>query len=250
MLHVDGDLTEDGRSLTAQTVDWTPALAPYYHVVHRRPDDGLETVQFTMAGVLGLVGKNTKGLSVFMNILLTSEKISVGIPAYLMLRLAMQQKSLAQALSVLKRRRRASPFNYMLSSPSGAYNLEASAKHFLPTRIRGRYYVHTNHCLCTPINREDIYVKATGSPETLERYDTMERLMSRVPRKSLKLEDVFRLFGNHDHYPDSICRHPRENIPKEGKMRTIGTVLSREGEAGIWVALGYPCESSLRFYPL
>jgi len=250
MLHVGGELMKDGRSITAQTVDWTPALAPYYHIVHRQPDEGLETIQFTLAGVLGLVGRNTKGLSVFMNILLTSEPISVGIPAYLMLRLAMQQNSLSQALSVLKRKKRASPFNYMLSSPSGAYNVEASAKHFSPTEIKGRFYVHTNHCLCSPMSGEDLYVKVTGSKETLERYSTMERRMKKVHPGALGVPEVFGLFRDHDHYPDSICRHPRGNLPREGRMRTIGTVLSREGEGGIWVAYGNPCQSTPKFYPL
>jgi len=239
-----------GPSITGQTVDWTPSLERYYHVVARRPNKGLDTVQYTLAGLLGLIGKNEKGTSVFMNILLTSEKIRVGIPAYLMLRLLMEQPSLADALDALTRARRTSPFNFMVSAGDGAFNAESSASHLQITDIGHRNYVHTNHCLRKPMSQEDSYTKTVRSDETLHRYDRMRAILRRKKAPIRDVESLFSLLKDHEDYPDSICRHARTGFPSSGRMKTLGAVLMKDGEDGIWVAHGNPCESSLEFYSL
>jgi isopenicillin-N N-acyltransferase-like protein len=250
MVHVDKILCEGNRSITGQTVDWTPSLAPYYHVVHRRPKKSTETIQFTLAGVLGLIGKNEYGLSVFMNILLTSEKITKGVPAYLLLRLAMEQKNLAGAVGALKGKKRASPFNYLISDSSGkACNVEASHEQFLPERISRGYYVHTNHCLNEPMKSADMYLELRKSDETLQRNARMRYLLGELTRtKRVDLKGLLALLSDHDNHPDSICRHPRENLVAEGRMCTVAAVLSREKEKGIWVAAGNPCTTEPVFY--
>ncbi len=252
MVHVDGSNCEGNRSITGQTIDWTPSLAPYYHVVHRKPRKGTETIQFTLAGVLGLVGKNAHGLSVFMNILLTSEKIVKGVPAYLLLRLAMEEKNLGDALKLLQGKNRASPFNYLISDGSGeACNVEASHEYFLPERIKSGYYVHTNHCLNEPMKAGDTYVKLSASDETLQRHARMKDLLGELTKtKKVNLRTLFGLLADHENHPDSICRHPRENLSAEGRMCTIAAVLSKEKEMGIWVAEGNPCSTELEFYPI
>ncbi len=252
MVHIDRSLCEGNRSITGQTVDWTPSLAPYYHVVHRKPRMGAETIQFTLAGVLGLVGKNVHGMSVFMNILLTSEKIAKGVPAYLLLRLAMEEKNIDEALKVLQGKERASPFNYLLSDASGeACNLEASHEYFLPERIKRDYYVHTNHCLNEPMKAGDMYVELSKSDETLQRHARTRSLLGQLTKtKKIDLRGLFGLLSDHENHPDSICRHPRENLSPEGRMCTIAAVLSREKEMGIWVAEGNPCSTEPVFYPI
>jgi isopenicillin-N N-acyltransferase-like protein len=250
MVHVDKSLCEGNRSITGQTVDWTPSLAPYYHVVHRRPKRGTETIQFTLAGVLGLVGKNEHGLSVFMNILLTSEKIAKGVPAYLLLRLAMEERNLAGALRMLKGKNRASSFNYLISDASGkACNVEASHEQFLPERVSGGYYVHTNHCLNDPMKSADMYVEISRSDETLQRHARMRYLIGGLTKtEKADLDGLFGLLSDHENRPDSICRHSRENLAPQGRMRTVAAVLSREKEKGIWVAAGNPCTTEPVFY--
>lgn len=248
MVHLKGD--SGVSSITGQTVDWTPSLEPYYHVVVRRPRKGLDTVQFTMAGLLGLIGKNEKGTSVFMNVLLTSEKIGIGVPAYLMLRLLMEQPSLRDALTTLKRTKRTSPFNFMIAGPDGAFNVESSAAHLQVTDIGSRNYVHTNHCLRKPMSSGDVYTKMVKSDETLRRYARMRGLVKKQASPILDTESLFSLLKDHENYPESICRHSSEALPSEGRMKTLGAVLMREGENGIWVAKGNPCQSHLEFFSL
>lgn len=238
-------------AVTGQTVDWTPSLEPYYHVVIRRPKKGLDTVQFTLAGLLGLIGKNERGTSVFMNILLTSEKVGVGVPAYLLLRLLMEQKDLDHALATLKQLRRTAAFNFMIARGKEAYNIESSAAHLQVTDIGRRSYVHTNHCLRDPMASEDIYVKVARSEETLHRRERMLELLDEHRGSETKdVGLVFDLLKDHQDYPDSICRHARSSLPARGRMKTLGAVLTTERDKGIWVARGNPCESSLEFFEL
>ena len=239
-----------GPSITGQTVDWTPSLEQYYHVVVRRPRKGIDTVQYTLAGLLGLIGKNERGTSVFMNILLTSERVRTGIPAYLMLRLLMEEPSVTEALATLKRLKRTSPFNFMISGKGGAFNIESSAEHLQVTNIGRRNYVHTNHCLREPMSLKDSYTKMVRSDETLHRYGRMRALLKQRKTPVRDVEALFSLLKDHDDYPESICRHTRTSLPASGRMKTLGAVLMKDDEKGIWVASGNPCESQLEFFPL
>lgn len=251
MLFLGKRATRDGRALTGQTVDWTPMLRGYYHVLRLFPDSGPEIVQFTQAGVIGLVGKNRHGLSVFMNILLTSDTIEIGVPAYLLLRLAMEQKNLKEAIALLRTKKRSSPFNYLISDSSGkACNIEATPKNFLPDRISKSFYVHTNHCLQTRLKPKDMYVKITGSDETKKRLSRMTRMLRSTARKKIALGDVFNFLADHENYPDSICRHGRDRVAEAGRMGTIGAVVSRESEPGLWLIYGNPCANGAEFFPL
>jgi isopenicillin-N N-acyltransferase-like protein len=253
IFYVGRENTADGRAITGQTIDWTPLLKPFYHVVHLKPEKGPEVVQFTLAGILGLAGRNNRGLNVSTSILLTSEEIQLGVPPYLLLRLAMQQESLDSAVEVLKNKKRASPFNYVFSDNSGRMcNVEAGPDFFFEDQNEGSlFYVHTNHCLQEKIKPIDVYAEATKSSETLTRYSRMRDLLevsTHQDGKKVAVEDIFPLLKDHQNYPDSICRHPREDAPPEGKMSTVGAIVSRENEDGLWIIWGNPCENQPHFF--
>lgn len=256
IFYLRGDMTKDGRSITGQTIDWTPSLRQFYRVVHQKPESGTEIVQFTIPGLLGLVGKNNKGLNVLMSVLLTSEDIQLGVPAYLMLRSAMSQENLEDAVSVLMSKKRASPFNYVLSDNGGGVcDVEAGPSFFFEHRNgESPFFVHTNHCLSQELKNVDIYVQATRSTETLTRYSKMREMLQEKASaianggEKLTLENVFVLLSDHDGLPDSICRHPRENVPSEGRLSTMGAIVSRQNEDGLWVLWGNPCESKPTYF--
>ena len=251
MIYVDGSAAEDGRALTGQTVDWTPMLGPYYHLLRMSPNNGPEMLQFTQAGVIGLIGRNSAGLNVFMNILLTSEKIRTGLPAYLLLRLALEQTSLEDALTLLKEKKRASPFNYLISEDGeGACNVEGTPTHFVRDMVSKKFYVHTNHCLDPTLRNVDLYVQVARSDETLKRYSRMNRLLGGQGRKKTSISSAFRLLSDHENFPDSICRHGRNELEERARFATLGAVMSREGEDGLWVSYGNPCEEKPNFYSL
>ncbi len=251
MVYVDGSAAEDGRALTGQTVDWTPMLRPYYHLIRMSPNKGPEMLQFTQAGVVGLIGRNSAGVNVFMNILLTSERIRTGLPAYVLLRLALEQRSLEDALTVLKEKKRASPFNYLISEDGeGACNVEGTPTRLVKDRVTKSFYVHTNHCLDATLKKVDTYVQVARSDETLRRYSRMNRLLEDHRRTRASVSDAFRLLSDHENFPDSICRHGRDELKEQARFATLGAVMSREGDDGLWVSYGNPCDEKPNFYSL
>jgi len=252
MIYVGGSAAEEGRALTGQTVDWTPILQPYYHILRMLPNKGPEMLQFTQAGVIGLIGRNSVGVNVFMNILLTSERIRTGLPAYLLLRLALEQTSLEDALAVLREKKRASPFNYLISEDGeGACNVEGTPRRFVKDMVTKKFYVHTNHCLDPTLKKVDLYVQIARSDETLRRYSRMNQLLNgQQQKKKTSISNAFRLLSDHENFPDSVCRHGRNELEERARFATLGAVMSREGDEGLWVIYGNPCDEKPSFYPL
>ncbi|MEM2058020.1 MAG: C45 family peptidase [Thermoproteota archaeon] len=246
LVYLSREVSETGEAMTFQTVDWTPILAPYYHVLKIKVNGYPRIIMFTLAGIIGLVGGNENGVNVFMNILLTNENIALGVPAYPLLRIALESKDLSQAIDRLRNIKRCSPFNYLLSDGNGrAVNIEASANHFLLSEIKDRYYVHTNHCLSPPLTLCDIYSKVTQTDETYVRYSRASTLIDEILKvRKLNIQDVFRILSDHYNFPNSICRHPIESIPEERKMRTVGAVISEESKDHVWILWGNPCKNN------
>jgi len=246
MIHVAGNLTENGHTITAQTIDWNPQLQPFYHVLRLRPDNAPQMLMFTLAGIIGLVGRNLEGVNVFMNILLTNEEIQTGVPAYPLLRSALESPSVLEAVSRLRGVKRCSPFNYLISDDEGeAINIEASADHFLTQQITNGYYVHTNHCLCEPLRSFDVYATRTESDETFRRWGrAAELLAQKTEGHRLSVQDIFQMLQDHQNYPDSICRHPAESVAPEGQMGTVGAVVAEQHARHLWVVWGNPCQNA------
>ena len=245
LVHVTGNIAEDGKAMTAQTVDWTPMLQPYYHVLKLNPDNSPPILMFTLAGIIGLVGRNKHGMNVFMNILLTSEEISYGVPAYLLLRLSMESRGVDEALNRLKYIRRASPFNYLLSDEEGkTVNIEATPNVFHTQYVYDGFFVHTNHCLSEVLKECDVYAQVTNSDETFQRFNRAEQLLSeKTNGEKISLNDLMNILRDHHNYPNSICRHPIDSLPPPARMATLGAVIVKQREDCIWVSFGRTCES-------
>jgi isopenicillin-N N-acyltransferase-like protein len=253
---VGGELTVDGSSITGQTIDWTPSLKQYYRVVHQKVRGRPQIIQFTIPGILGLAGKNDKGLNVLMSILLTSEETQLGVPAYLMLRRAMEAEDLEEGVKILRNKKRASAFNYMLSDNTGRVcDVEAGPSFFFEHRNgNDPFFVHTNHCLSQELKAIDTYVQATRSNETLTRYSKMREMLQEKSAliakggEKLTLQDIFALIRDHHNFPDSICRHPRKEVREEGRLSTMGVIVSRQNEEGLWILHRNPCEGRPQFF--
>jgi isopenicillin-N N-acyltransferase-like protein len=116
--------------------------------------------------------------------------------------------------------------------------------------VTKKFYVHTNHCLDPALKNVDVYVTVARSDETLRRYSRMNRLLKDQRQSKTSISGAFRLLGDHENFPDSICRHGRNELEDRARFATLGAVMSREGEDGLWVTYGNPCDEKPNFYPL
>lgn len=108
-------------------------------------------------------------------------------------------------------------------------------------------YTHTNHIQSGSLARNDTYLKASMSCETIHRCNRMSRLLKDMARNGpIKLQDVMEATKDHANFPDSVCRHPLPGVPPEGQVKSLGALVMEQGKSGFWITDGNPCEN--KFY--
>jgi isopenicillin-N N-acyltransferase-like protein len=243
---VPSELTEDGRALIGQSVDWSPLLDGDYVVlkIHDEEHD-LTTTMFTEAGIIGLVGKNGKGVGECMSLLLTDRNSVEGLPAYLVLRNVLEQKRIGDALNAVLNAPRASAFNYLIGDDSGEiYDVEADPDNHELFYVEDKVFVHTNHILGKMLFNADKYVEASNSCETIHRCNRAKKLLNQCLAKGkIGIKDVMVVMRDHANFPDSVCRHPSEGVSAEGQFKTVAAIVMKQGEQSFWVTQGNPCEN-------
>lgn len=253
VISVDGRFTEDGKRITAQTVDWNPMLEDQYVVLKSTPEKGPLILTYTLAGLLALVGINSKGLGLFMNILITSEKLGKGLPTYFILRRILEKERVNDALSSIVTQKRATAFNYVLTNGEGdLYCVESLVDEYEFMWDDEGMFVHTNHILTGRLKDKDAYVKISQNVETLTRFRRAQKLLRNTLREKgrIGVEDVKRILADHANYPDSICRHPNEEYPVETRFKTLAAIIAKQGEDKMLINSGNPCLNTYKQYAL
>jgi isopenicillin-N N-acyltransferase-like protein len=185
--------------------DWLPEVQGV--VFHTVEANGLETLSFSEAGIVGgKIGLNTAGLGLAINGLTTTDddwsRLSkpFHVQCYDMLRLG----NLDQAKGVLGRERACSA-NFLLAQiPDRIVDVEAAPRALRQIEPRHGILVHTNHFL----DPAALSVVETGA----ENYDCscfrLERLQSLLESNGVvSLADLRRYLRDHAQFPDSVCYH-------------------------------------------
>ncbi len=137
-------------AFTAQTQDM-PGLYHGFPTVLRIRDKGtdLETLVFTIPGVVALNGLNSRSVGVCVNAVTQLDYSPKGLPVAFVIRGILRQKTYRDALKFLQDIPPAAPQNYVLGGPSEAACYERSAgrmSRFLPFE-GAEFTYHTNHPL-------------------------------------------------------------------------------------------------------
>lgn len=163
----------------AQTLD-IPAFYHGYQTVLRIRDerDGLETLVFTIPGVLAANGLNSRSVGVCVNAVTQLAYSPKGLPVDFVIRGLLRQRSYEQAVKFLQDIQPAAPQTYVIGGPGEAAVFERSAgkmSRFVPFAGAELSY-HTNH----PLINDDFNPRF---PETLKRNKmTLESYQALCPR--------------------------------------------------------------------
>jgi hypothetical protein len=138
----------------AQTLD-IPTFYHGFQTVLRIQDDrdGLETLVFTIPGVVGANGLNSRSVGVCVNAVTQLAYSVKGLPVAFVIRGILRQKSFEQAMKFLRDIQPAAPQTYVIGGPREAAVFERSAgkmSRFVPF-AGSEYSYHTNH----PIINDD-----------------------------------------------------------------------------------------------
>ncbi len=163
----------------AQTLD-IPTFYHGFQTVLRIRDkrEDLETLVFTIPGVVAANGLNSRSVGVCVNAVTQLAYSPKGLPVAFVIRGILRQKSYAQAVKFLQDIQPAAPQNYVIGGPADAAVFERSAgkmSRFIPFE-GAEFSYHTNH----PLINDDFNPRF---PETLKRQGmTLETYRTLCPR--------------------------------------------------------------------
>ncbi|MFN8231965.1 MAG: C45 family peptidase [Actinomycetota bacterium] len=200
--------TADGHTLVAHNNDMYQAYGEELVAIERRADD--DPAVFTIGnGIWISVGWNDAGLSLTGNELSPNDE-RIGIPRELQVRAMLRERSLEAMVGTALRHDRASSYNNVLAAADGSVvNVEgsATAAELTEPDDDGRL-VHTNHYVC------DSMLGYEGDPAYAERsairYRRAWELLSAAAPGSVDAPMLRTILSDHEHAPDSICRHAHE----------------------------------------
>ena len=170
----------DGNpAFVAQTLD-IPAFYHGFQTVLRIRDkrENLETLVFTIPGVVAANGLNSRSVGVCVNAVTQLAYSPAGLPVAFVIRGILRQTSYEQAVTFLRDIQPAAPQNYVIGGPAEAASFERSAgmmSGFFPFE-GAEFTYHTNH----PLINDDLNPRF---PEALKRAGTtLEQYRALCPR--------------------------------------------------------------------
>lgn len=240
-LALTGSASGSAGTLAAQNLDLPPAYQPLLVLLRRwLPGDRI-VLTLTPAGQIGQHGINDAGVAVLANFLRCAGW-QVGVPRYLLSRIALAQRTREAALRAVERTRRASPRNLLIADRDGATSLETvpSATARVEPDATGRL-LHTNHFL------SELRGAETASPTWLR---NSRRRLWRLGvllggERPVSVGDLRRILADRDGAPDAICHQPGD---ADEDYATVASTIADTAARRLWIAIGPPDVSEHRPY--
>lgn len=238
-------ISDGGIRLTGQNVD-----APIWHkelgmVVEMRTPNGPDLLMYTYyPGMIGYLGINSAGLSVFGNAVL-SPGWRVGFPRYLAIRLALEQESVADVHAAMAGLERASTINLVTTDATHAMiDLELDVHEIGVVEPTGARIFHTNHYLCPALQDKERLLELL--PDSLPRFTVgSEKLnnMTFAADRASAIDQAKDLLRDHTNGPSSICRHgARESVYAGDQWESVASIVADPDGGRMHVSFGNPCE--------
>jgi hypothetical protein len=190
-------------ALLAQNLDvatWMEGLQLVLRI--HDPLTEVHSLVYTMAGMIGANGLNSRGLGVGVNGLTQLRSDRRGLPVAYVVRALLAQPSLRAARRYIAAIPHATGQHYLLASPEGIAGFECSAGSVDPIESEN-FLAHTNH----PMVSEDRL--APADPDELVRADTGARLALTerhlADREHWNVQSLQRLLADRD---VPLCRIP------------------------------------------
>jgi len=230
--------------------DYPEAIRPYYVMRGCAPDQGLATLEMTVAPLAGTVdGVNERGLAVIYDYAFCTDRVLHAVPLTIVLNEMLRTCSTVnEALEFLSKRPRAGGALLMIADARGsAAAVELSNSRIAVRRMESTCLTHTNHYLTelkqVEIPADAVYSECNVKPlrgkrvheSSFARGARLERLFDR----SMDPDEIWKLMSDHDGgtgNENTICRHGEywsttaaiQIFPAKGVMR---------------YAWGKPCEN-------
>jgi len=241
--------SENGHLLLGENWDWIPEVLGA--VLHTREPDGLETLSFTEAGIVGgKIGLNSAGLGLAINGLLSTadDWSRLVMPFHVRCYEILRRRTLASAAEVVTSGSRACSANFLLAQvPDQAVDIEAAPDSVCTIAAERGAVAHTNHFL----DPASLGVSEPRSERRPHSYTRLARLRELIDaRAPVSVGDMESCLRDHDNFPDSVCRHENQDDPPEEWCVTVTSVIMDLEERALRLTDGPPCEHLYEGYSI
>ena len=238
-------IVDGGHRATGQNADapgWHKALGM---VLEIRTPEGPDLLMYNYyPGMIGYLGINSAGLSVFGNAVV-SPGWRIGFPRYLAVRLALEQETVAAAEAKIRQLHRASTINLMITDAAGTIrDLELDVEEVGALDPENGRLFHTNHYLCEALLEKERLLPLI--PDTVDRLRVGKERLESTSLSGPNVDVVAtmrELLTDHSNHPTSICRHKAEVSKYDGdQWESIGSIIAEPDHGRMNVCFGNPCE--------
>ena len=226
----------------AQTWDMHDSATEHVTMIRVAPDSGPGALVFTTVGCLGQIGMNEAGIAIGINNL-TSANGRPGVTWPFVVRKALAQSTIENALLVVLEAPLAGAHNYLLFDDNGVgYNVEAMPGFRATTKLAREPLAHTNHCL-DPEARE---LEAPRPDDLMQ--SSVERMAVATDLLAKWVADGDPLDVQHmielTREPDVICR--RSTPPHHNE--SAGAAVMRPRTREFWACWGVPADNDFELF--
>lgn len=234
-----------GKSLLAgQNWDNIPYAVRLMIVLRLKPKNKPSILLLTFPGVVGYVGINSSGVSIWDNQLMCPDW-KIGVPHYFMKRMVLERETLKDAVEILDKVEKSSSENFVMTDGTGRITtVECTPKDIIELPPSGGIVYHTNHFLADKFVPLERFVK--DLPDTCDRLKRLEILFKEYSGR-LSVETLKTIFSDHDNFPTSLCRH-LDCTPQS--MITCASIITEPEKGIMYVSQGNPCISDYERYNL
>ena len=237
------EASENGHLLVGQNWDWIPQVLGA--VLHTADPDGLETLAFTEAGIVGgKIGFNSAGVALAINGMMSTadDWSTLAKPFHVRCYEILRSRDFDAAVSVVTSEARACSTNFLLAqTPDKVVDIEAAPETLRLLSCEGGCLVHTNNFtdpeeigVVEPVNPKREYSKG--------RRTRLGELLSE--RKMVSIADLQSDLQDHLGYPYGICRHAAVGLePPEAHSITVTSIVMDVTAKTLMLTDGVPCEN-------
>jgi isopenicillin-N N-acyltransferase like protein len=247
-----GEATGNGNVLAGQNFDYIYNWEEFAILLKMSPVQAPRFMAVTAAGCLGLIGLNSSGISVNLNLLRNKDSLTPhnGVPTHVILRKTFTSENLGEAITSIAAAEGRSAKNYLFADSQGNIIDVETTTDDLDIQYPGRgLFTHANHFKAerfksadlAPLMLPDAYLRSQRLLQLMEQY-----------HGQLSVDIMKQLLQDHNNHPASICRHRNSRAPLPiGKlMKTVVSIISGLEEQKAYIALGNPCENEYFEYKL
>jgi isopenicillin-N N-acyltransferase-like protein len=232
----------NGHLLTGQNWDWIPQVKGA--VLHTIEPDGMETISFTEAGIVGgKIGLNSAGLGLAINGLhTTSDDWSrLSKPFHVRCYEILRARDVETAAQVVTGEERACSTNYLIAHvPDRIVDVEAAPNQTCILGPENGSLVHTNHFL-DPDALGVVEPPRKPWSSTNHRRDRMLDFLA--SKRPLGVKDIQGYLADHQTYPHSVCCHEDPDLLPGERYRTVTSVVMDLHTRELHISDGPPCQN-------